>query len=223
MDTRLKDFKQVAESDEYWFKAMEVHRAGKIKRAIQLYGLAHDLRPEASMPLLFRARASFEDGDFAGAIEDCTTIIDMLPDNSAAYNMRGVARYGAGDVEGAIEDFEHLMALRKGFPWPFINRAFVIGETEGVEAGVKEFKLIAEKFPTNPRIFDSLGVLAYQSGDLKGALEYFNLAAANSDIAKYAFPHTFLNRSLLRKEMGDTAGAVLDEKKYIELLNRRNR
>jgi len=223
LDNRLDAFRTVTESDELWFKGMEVHRNGKLNRAIQLYTEAHELRPDATMPLLFRARAAFENGDFQSAIDDCNAILEEFPDDSPAQNMRGLAKYGAGDFDGAIADFEELMKLRKNFHWPFINRALVINDKDGIEAGIREFEIIAERFGQIPRIFDSLGVLTYQMGDKKKALEYFNMAAEKSDKYKYAFPHTFLNRSQLRYEMGDSKGALEDRKKYEKLFGVTNK
>lgn len=219
MDARLEDFQRIAESDEHFFRGMEVHRDGKYKRAIQLYGMATELRPEASLPLLFRARAHFEEGDFANAIKDCNTALDIVPEDSAALNMRGVAKYGSGDIDGAVEEFEHLMETREGFPWPYINRALIVRNRDGMDAGLKEFKAIAERFPKSSRVFDSLGVLTYELGDRDQALEYFDVAVANSNAANFPFPHAFLNRSILRKELGDAEGAAADEKKYKEFLN----
>ncbi|HXG62021.1 MAG TPA: hypothetical protein VNO22_11630 [Planctomycetota bacterium] len=59
-----------------------------------------------------RARERLAEGDFDGAIADCSKVIEMNPECVEAYAQRGLARERKGDLDGAKADYAKSLEIQ---------------------------------------------------------------------------------------------------------------
>jgi tetratricopeptide (TPR) repeat protein len=88
--------------------------------------------------LLARAQEKARQGDFQGAIADCTLAIQLDPQNSRAYSQRGSARYKSGDLAGAIADYTQVIQLA-GDARAYFNRGIARYRLEDYEGAVADY------------------------------------------------------------------------------------
>jgi Flp pilus assembly protein TadD len=70
-----------------------------------------EVSSNANMVFVDGAMARRREGDFVGAIADCTEAIQIQPHDAAAYLFRGQAKLDKGDFEGAITDCTKAIEL----------------------------------------------------------------------------------------------------------------
>jgi len=83
-------------------------------------------REEPARALLTRAAQRRQQGDFSGAIADCTTVISKFPSGEAdALTERGAVRRDQGDLAGAAEDLSDAIRLEPRLGLALSRRGYV--------------------------------------------------------------------------------------------------
>lgn len=146
--------------------------------------------------------------DSAGRVTDAAVsyqrAVELRPGFGEAWHNLGEALLKLGNARAAIEAFTHALTLVKGRPEPSmgLSRALRIqGDASGARAVLEA---LAEERPEDPRVWNELGMLHREQGELLAAITAYRRALA-ADLHN-ADAHHNLGNALVAK--GDPAAAI---------------
>jgi tetratricopeptide (TPR) repeat protein/tRNA A-37 threonylcarbamoyl transferase component Bud32 len=161
--------------------------------------------------LLARAQEKARQGDFQGAIADCTLAIQLDPQNSRAYSQRGSARYKSGDLAGAIADYTQVIQLA-GDARAYFNRGIARYRLEDYEGAVADYTQALGLNPQWAVAYYNRGNAYRQLNQQQQAIEDYSRAIELNpeDVRAY------FNRGVVRGHLGDAQGAAADFSEVIK-------
>ena len=160
---------------------------------------------------LNRGIAHYRLGHYAQAQADFTHHLKHWPEAGLAYYNRGLAEFALGDVATAIADYQ--AALSRDDTLTGLAQANVYNDL-GI-AYLSQFKseiaiaYLAQAVFLNqddPRAYFNYGCACHHQGDDLAALASFEQVLALDP----THAETYLNRAMVRGELGDQAGAIAD-------------
>jgi tetratricopeptide (TPR) repeat protein/tRNA A-37 threonylcarbamoyl transferase component Bud32 len=161
--------------------------------------------------LLARGQEKARQGDFQGAIADCTLAIQLDPQNSRAYSQRGSARYKSGDLAGAIADYTQVIQLA-GDARAYFNRGIARYRLEDYEGAVADYTQALGLNPQWAVAYYNRGNAYRQLNQQQQAIEDYSRAIELNpeDVRAY------FNRGVVRGHLGDAQGAAADFSEVIK-------
>ena len=146
--------------------------------------------------------------DSAGRVTDAAVsyqrAVELRPTFGEAWHNLGEALIKLGNARAASEAFTHALTLLRGRPEPSmgLSRALRIqGDVSGARAVLEA---LAQERPDDPRVWNELGMLRREQGEVPAAILAYRKALA-ADLHN-ADAHHNLGNALVMK--GDLSGAV---------------
>ena len=151
-------------------------------------------------------------GDFQGAAAQFTKAIDIFPGYADAYLGRGKARQAAGESNAALADFEKAITIDPALELAYTARGTMERSEGDNQKALEDFTRSIHLHPTADAYYQR--GLTYQALDqAKSAVDNYDLAVAHDPGA----PYIYMARARARRDLGDLAGARMDQQKAEEL------
>ncbi|CAE20470.1 TPR repeat [Prochlorococcus marinus str. MIT 9313] len=187
--------------------------------AIDAYSKALEINPNVEIYLM-RAAAKVELEDLEGAMYDYEKALEINPYCHDAYFYRGISKEDLGDYPGAIDDFTKAIDISPDIR-SYMNRASLKSDLGDYQGAISDYTKVLEIDPYEDEIrfivgaYNRRGEAKARINDREGALEDFTESIEIDPENIYAY----INRILVKKELGDLNGACEDWKKAAELGN----
>lgn len=110
--------------------ALREHKAGNLKRAIEMYSEAIQKNPRSAEAFNWRGMAYDDLGKLDEALDDYNRALTISPDYADAYNNRGEVYRQKKDYANALKDFQNALRFDPKFAEPHYNIGLVF-EAEG--------------------------------------------------------------------------------------------
>jgi Flp pilus assembly protein TadD len=102
----------------------------------------------------------------------------VTSENSTVHFNLAATCFAANDLEGARRNYETTLAIEPDYPRANYSYGVVLGRLDRHDEATARFRRELELNPSDEGAHNSLGGELYRAGDLKGALEQFEAAAA---------------------------------------------
>lgn len=120
-------------------EAIEYHKAGKFKDAIEVYTEYLEKNPRSAEALNWRGMAYDDLNQPDKAMDDFNKAIEIKPDYADAYNNRGEVYRKEKKLMEALRDYRKAGDLDKNFPEAHYNLAVVYEAQKKNDLALKEF------------------------------------------------------------------------------------
>lgn len=163
--------------------------------------------------LVCLAKAKTNQGDYDGAIADCSKAIALNPKYASAYYNRATARKSAGDINGAIADLNIVIELDPKNSDAYCNRGTIKSATGDLDGAIADYSKSIKLDPRSSSSFNNRGNANRNRGDFPLAFADYNQAIAlNPDNAVY-----YNNRGFAYMDAGQMKAALADFEKALSL------
>lgn len=181
---------------------------GDTTQALERITTALEREPHQSLPYRLRANIFASRKAWAEAIKSLSSAIDMEPSPSAElYANRGIMHYHSHDIRQALSDYSTALEIDPRNRISLHNRALLRQFVGELNLSLQDWDRLVELEPSNH-------IARYNRAYLLGQTnQRLRDAIADLDIILKLYPsfgEGFIQRSLLRKRMGDTKGAERD-------------
>jgi tetratricopeptide (TPR) repeat protein len=217
----VDDFTKLIELDAAFAPAYHL-RAGAKRQlndydgAIKDFGLA--IEKNAKYADAFYARAQLRElmGDLEGALKDYSSVNDLAPEFGQAYLQKADILGSLDKFDEAMEEYDNAMFSFTGEAQSsvLLNRARLHLVKGDVEAADKDLKAAADSAPDNPQMMFSRGLLLFDMGRNKEAIESLLKAFEKDDGARFEYGRYYL--CMARMRMGEKEKAVKEIAEYLE-------
>lgn len=181
---------------------------GDTTQALERISTALEREPNQSLPYRLRASIFASRKAWAEAIESISSAIDLEPSPSAElYANRGIMHYHSHNIRQALADYSTALEIDPRNRISLHNRALLLQFVGELNLSLEDWDRLVELEPSNH-------IARYNRAHLLGQTnQRLKDAIADLDIILKLYPsfgEGFIQRSLLRKRMGDTKGAEQD-------------
>ena len=156
----MEDGRLKSRAVSLWQAAYQVHMAGDLERAVQLYTRSIELSPTAEA-YTFRGWAYSSLGRTDDALAECRKAIEVDPDFGNPYNDIGVYLMAKKELDEAVEWFEKAKRAPRYEPrhFPFMNLGCVYAAKGMVLRAIEEFEQALRIEPDEPHCRQALAEL----------------------------------------------------------------
>ena len=116
------------------------------------------------------------DGDYQGAITDCTKAIELDSDFYLAYLRRGTAYSALSQFEQALQDYNRVIQLKSDFASAYNNRGNLYTQMEKLEQAFPDYERAIQLMPDNDHYYVNRALAYSRIGQLIKALEDIHIA-----------------------------------------------
>ena len=162
--------------------------------------------PESGMGWYVLAVAREKAGDFANSLKAYQSALALLPDQSQIANDLGRLAYRMGMKEVAEQLFRRYLDARPDSQEAANNLACTLRDLDRSDEAIEILKAALKAKPDNAMIWNTLGTILYNQGDLANANIFFD-EALRLDPGFYKARY---NRGNARLGVGDLQGALDD-------------
>ena len=145
-------------------------------------------------------------GDFTSALKCYESALELCPDEPEIANDLGRLAYAMGMKDTAEQLFAHYLARKPGQAEGVNNLACTQRDQLRFAQAIDTLRPAIEKNPDHPLLWNTLGTILAEQGEMEGSLTFFDEALRLDP----AFAKARYNRSNVRLAMGDTGGALED-------------
>lgn len=145
-------------------------------------------------------------GDFAGSLQAYEKALQLIPEYVEIANDLGRLAYRLGMAEQAEKLFAWYFVRNPDSADAANNLACVLRDGSRYEDAVEVLRPAIMAAPENAMLWNTLGTVLYEQGDMVGAQTFLDEAVRVDP----AFPKARYNRANARLAQGDTAGAIED-------------
>ena len=178
MDGRDKDL------EEAFARAVEHHRAGRLREAEPLYRHVLERQPDHSDALHFLGVIAQQFGDPESALHLIQRAIRQSPDSAPYHNNLGEAQRALGLIKDAAASYRRAVELDPGFSTAHNNLANILADAGDREEALAGYDRAAEFEPDDSGIMFNRANLLLDMGRMEDALAaYGRLVAAFPDYA----------------------------------------
>ncbi|NTV94547.1 MAG: tetratricopeptide repeat protein [Thiobacillus sp.] len=173
--------------------ARQVHRAGNLDAAEQIYRMVLADGPDEPVALQFLGILQHQRGDHEAALELLRRAAALSPDDPGLFNNLGNVLLEAGRLDEAIAAYRRCLALVPDFAEAHNNLGILYRARGELEAAEVAYRHAMALRPEQPEAYHNLGALRLAQGRIDEALELGNRAIVlNPRHARY---HKFLARA----------------------------
>jgi tetratricopeptide (TPR) repeat protein len=172
--------------------------------ALALKALGHDDRNGVAWYLLAIAREKAS--DFKSSIRAYEAALALTPNHVEIANDLGRLAYRLGMKSVAAQLFQHYCAAHPDCAQGANNLACALRDLHHYDDAVEVIRPAIMAHPDNPPLWNTLGTILGEQGEMAGALTFFDEALRlDPDFAKARY-----NRANTRLDLGDNEGALID-------------
>ena len=185
-------------ADEFFHRALDLHRQGEAESAISLYLQAISLCPEHVDACFYLALLHRAMGDLAEAALWFGRAHALLPGEAAIAYELGITRYSLGQQQMAIEHFHKVLALDDTHWQAAYNLGTAHLALGNISEAIKAYHRAAQQHPQDADIHFNLGLACKRAGRLEEAMQSYLCAMEIApDDAEVHY-----NLALVYKELG---------------------
>jgi|SaaInlV_165m_DNA_1040744.scaffolds.fasta_scaffold04042_3 protein O-GlcNAc transferase len=190
-------------------KAKQLHQAGKIKEAQNLYlELIKDNNKDVK--LYFLIGTSFlQLKNYQQAKNYLNNSIKIDPNIPHIYNSRGIVHSKTKEFQNAIDDFDKAIFLKKNFLEAYLNKGIVLKNIKKFNDSFKCFDECLKIDSQNPKVYFNLGNLFTEFGKYQEAKNAYDKAIFFND----KFAEAYDGRGDVLRELSK----INQDDKYFEL------
>lgn len=145
-------------------------------------------------------------GDYTSALKCYETALELCPDEPEIANDLGRLAYAMGMKDTAEQLFTHYLARKPGQAEGVNNLACAQRDQLRFAEAIDTLRPAIEKNPDHPLLWNTLGTILAEQGEMEGSLTFFDEALRLDP----AFAKARYNRSNVRLALGDAEGALED-------------
>lgn len=145
-------------------------------------------------------------GDFSSSIKSYEKALELLPDHAQIANDLGRLAMRMGMREQAEKLYVHFIQRNPDNPEGYNNLVCAMREQGRYDEAIDVLKATIEKFPSVALLWNSLGTVMTELGDMQKALLFYDEALK----LQPDFPKARYNRSATLLAMGDAEGALAE-------------
>ena len=194
-------------------QAVQLHGAGKLRQAEQLYRQVLRQDPEQPDALHYLGVIAMQAGNFDAATELITQALQQQPQNHFAMANLGNALLQAGNPAEAIDRYRAALTIEPSMFDARRNLASALLAQNEANEALSEIKQAAEMAPQSLEVQVTLGNILQETGHVDEAIACFEgILRVRSDLAPI---HVSLGSSL--RKAGSRDDAIASFEKAIEL------
>jgi tetratricopeptide (TPR) repeat protein len=160
-----------------------------------------------------RGNAKWEQGDYQGAIIDCTEAIRLKPDYAEAYMRRGTVYSTLEKYADALHDFNKSISFKSDYAYAYNNRGVTKYKTGDKTGAFADYSVAIHLQPDYATAYYNRGALNYNMGNKTAAIIDYDEAIR----LKPDYIRAYTKRGTLKANMGDNSGAIADYTEAIRL------
>lgn len=175
--------------------------------ALQRVAEAVKVDPSMSMPYRLRAAIHANRNQWYDAIAELTQVIELGNQEAELYSNRAIMHYQVNNLKGALADYTKALELKPKDRVSLNNRAILHQQVGEKRLALKDWNKLIELEPTNYIARYNRAMLTIETGqDLRIAVSDLDAV-----LKQYpSFADGFMQRSILKRKLGDTKGASDD-------------
>jgi tetratricopeptide (TPR) repeat protein len=131
-------------------EALDLHKAGKVKEALDLYSDVIKKNPRSAEAFNWRGMAYDDLGQLDKALADYSKAIDLNPDYADAYNNRGEIYRKQKKYAEAMANYKKAAQLEKGFAEAHYNMALIFELQKHYDQAAAQYGLYLRLRPNAP-------------------------------------------------------------------------
>ncbi|MBI5251564.1 MAG: tetratricopeptide repeat protein [Desulfomonile tiedjei] len=131
-------------------EALDYHKAGKLKEAVEVYTEAITKNPKSPEAYNWRGMAYEDQGDLAKALADFDKALELSNNYGDAYNNRGEVYRKQNKLVEAMNDYRRATELEKNFAEPHYNMALIFEAQKKNDQAVRELDIYLKLKPDAP-------------------------------------------------------------------------
>ena len=146
------------------------------------------------------------------AIEELEKISQIIPQDVDSLSLLSIAYRDKQNFTKSLEYIEKAIAInRVNIKWR-LQYAETLDLMREDEKALREFESIMEKYPTNPRVYSSLGLFYMNRGEFEKGVNFLERS-----VQLAPSPEIYYYLGFAYKKVGRTKEAVESLKRYLEL------
>ncbi|MHC4957577.1 MAG: tetratricopeptide repeat protein [Planctomycetota bacterium] len=217
----VADFTKLIALDET-FAAGYLMRAGAKRQlndydaAIKDFDLAIEKNAKYADAFLGRAQLRELMGDLEGALKDYSSVNDLAPEFGQAYLNKAEILTALGKYDAAMEEYDNAMFSFTGESQALVlmNRARMNVLKGDVAAADKDLKAALDAAPENPQMIFSRGLLLFDMGRNKEAVESLSKALDTKQAERFEYGRYYL--CMARMRLGEKEQAQKQIAEYLD-------
>lgn len=166
--------------------ARSAYRKDDYKASASFLDRAVAAHPDSSLAYSDRARARYKLGRYLEALDDLDASVKLDPDSAWHRIERGQLLLDFGRADEALADFSRAIELDPSDFLPYVYRAGIHEEAGRDAEALADYKKLLALEPDYWYASESIGTVAFRSGDWKTAKEGFE-AAFRMSPAQYEY------------------------------------
>ena len=187
---------------------------GRHREAVTQYNSALKIEPLDVRVYIARGKSYASLGNFRRAITDYDRAIELNPRLAESYFLRGAAYLESGDCRRAIVDLDRALEFDPAYSEAANRRALAYSRLGKPKPDLAYLDAAVSRNPEHARNYLLRGSALWESGKPKEAAEDFTRVIERLE---YEDPGAYLMRAAAYAGSGQTARAVSDQEKLIEI------
>ena len=185
-------------------QAIELHRAGQVGEAVELYRQALAADPEPAEAWRYLGAAERDCGDISAALEAFQQAVARSPENASYRTELATTLHGAGRLEEAGVAYQAALDRDPSDHISHNNLAGVLVALSRKDEAIEEYRKALQGDPENVDIIINLGVTLREAGNPSEAAELLRLALKLDDVP----PRVHAALADACADLGDRATAI---------------
>ena len=192
------------------------YRKDDFKASAAFLDRAVAAHPTSSLAYSDRARARYKLGRYLEALDDLDSSVELDPDSAWHRLERGQLLLDFGRSDEALADFTRAIELDPADFLPYVYRAGIHEEAGRDKEALADYKKLLALEPDYWYANESIGTVAFRSGDWKTAREGFEAAFRMSPVQ---YEYAIMAAASLARS-GDAEGARAFAEKVLPSIDR---
>ncbi len=173
--------------------------------AIKAYNLALKLDGDAEI-IFARGVSRFRLDDYAGAIDDFSSVIAVAPDTAEAYINRGLAYQNTGESQRAMADYNRSISVDPDNVHAYIMRGNAMKDKGDVDSAIADYTQAIDADPQHSHSYYLRGLAQQDKSDMENAIADFT----RSIVLDNEYAEAYCARGLAMELKGDLESAIAD-------------
>ena len=194
-------------------KALEFHKTGKIKDAINLYLKIIGNNENNSQLLFLLGTAQVQLGEMNNGVKNLKKSLSIKPDNASAHSNLGNAFKALNRLEDALNSYNKAIEINANFSDAYSNRGIILQELKRFDEALESYNKAIQIKPNHFFAHSNKGITLKELNRYEEALASYDKAIEINP--KFIEPYN--NKGNVLKDLKRYAEALENFKKVMEL------